>query len=288
MTKYAVPQPDARARLAEEHALTLPYPPHPGYGPLQQQPQPRNGFGITALVVGLIGICIGLIPLFGLGAIIAGIVAVIFGLLGFGRARRGVATNKKMSLTGTIAGLIAGALGIWGLVIVDNAVSDLGNSLKGAAPSVAAPAAPADPASGNDPAGQEQSTTGEFGQKITWPDGVAVSVSKPEPYKPSGSAAAGPAARFVSMKVTLTNGSDKDLAATGTTLSATANGTPAEQVFDSAKGLNGSPNSTVLPGKSVTFTIAFGLPSKSAADLQVELRPGFGIGYQPAIFTGQV
>ena len=185
----------------------------------------------------------------------------------------------------TIAGLIAGALGIWGLVIVDNAVSDLGNKTKGAAPSVAAPAVAADPASGNDPASSEQSTTGAFGQKITWPDGVAVSVSKPEPYKPSSSAATGPgAARFVSMKVTMTNGSAKDLSASGIVLSATANGSPAEQVYDSARA-NSSPSS---PGKSVTFTVAFGLSSKDPADIQVELQPGFGVGYQPAIFTGQV
>jgi hypothetical protein len=288
-TIHAVPEVNAWARFAKEFALTQPYSPQPGYGPLQQHQPHRNGFGITALVAGLVGICISLIPLFGLGAIIAGIIAVIFGLLGFDRARRGIATNTKMAITGTIAGLVAGALGICGLVIVDNAFSDLGNSLKGAAPSVAAPAAPAAPASGNDSGGQDQSTTGAFGQTITWPDGVAVSVSKPETYKPSSSASIGPgAARFVSMKVTVTNGSNKDLAATGADLSATANGAPAEQVFDSAKGLNGSPSSTILPGKSVTFTVAFGLPSKDPGDLQVELRPGFGIGYQPAIFTGQV
>ena len=59
-------------------------------------------------------------------------------------------------------------------------------------------------------------------------------------------------------------------------------------MFDSAKGIGGSPTSTVLPGKSVTYTVAFGLPRKERADLQVEVRPGFGFGYQPAIFTGQV
>src|SRR3954451_2623580 len=165
--------------------MTQPYPPHAGHGApqyYQQPPQPRNGFGITALVVGLIGICLGLIPLFGLGALIGGIVAVIFGLLGFSRARRGVATNRKMALSGTIAGLIAGALGIWGLVIVNNAFTDLGNSLQGAAPSVAAPAAAggvADKADESD----EASTTGAFGQKISWPDGVAVTVSEPKAYK---------------------------------------------------------------------------------------------------------
>jgi len=49
--------------------MTQPYLPNPGHGApqhYQQPPQPRNGFGITALVVGLIAICFGLIPLFGL------------------------------------------------------------------------------------------------------------------------------------------------------------------------------------------------------------------------------
>lgn len=270
--------------------MTQPYPPDPGQGApqyYQQPPQPRNGFGITALVVGLIGICLGLIPILGLGAVISGIVAVVFGLLGFSRARRGVATNKKMALFGTIAGLIAGALGIWGMVIVNNAFTDLGNSLHGAAPSVAAPTASAAPSAADSAA--KEPTTGAFGQNITWPDGVAVTVSVPKAYKPSNSAAGGQAAsRYVSMTVTLTNGSDKNIEATGTSLSATANGAVADQVFDSAKGIGGSPTSTVLPGKSVTYTVALGLPSKDPVDLQVEVRPSFGFGYEPAIFTGQV
>ena len=267
--------------------MTQSYPPHAGYGPPQQyQLQPRNGFGITALVVGLIAICLGFIPLFGLGAIIGGIIAVVFGLLGFARARRGVATNKKMSLIGTIAGVLAGALGIWGLVIVSNAFTELDNTIKGAAPSAAAPVAPGTPANASAPV--EESTTGAFGQKYTWPDGVAVTVSGPKAYRPSSSAATSQAAvRYVSMTVTLTNGSDKNVEATGTSLAVTANGAPAEEVFDSAKGIGGSPTSTVLPGKSVTYTVAVGVPTKEKADLQVEVRPSFGLGYQPAIFTGQ-
>jgi hypothetical protein len=267
--------------------LTQSYPPHAGFGPPQQyQPQPRNGFGITALVVGLIAICLGLIPLFGLGAIIGGIIAVVFGLLGFARARRGVATNRKMAMIGTIAGVLGGALGVWGLVIVNNAFTELDNTIKGAAPSAAAPAAPGAPA---DPGAPDQaSTTGTFGQNITWPDGVAVTVSEPKAYRPSSSAAASrAAARYVSMTITLTNGSDKNVEATGTTLAVTANGTPADEVFDSAKGIGGSPTSTVLPGKSVTYTVAFGVPTKEQTELQVEVRPGFGFGYQPAIFTGR-
>jgi len=116
--------------------LTQSYPPHAGYGPPQQyQPQPRNGFGITALVVGLIAICLG---------------------------------------------------------------------FKGAAPSAAAPAAPGAPTDASTPV--EESKTGAFGQKYTWPDGVAVTVSGPKAYRPSSSAATSQTAvRYVSMTVTVTN-----------------------------------------------------------------------------------
>ena len=262
------------------------YGPPPGYGPPQYPPQPRNGFGITALVVGLVAICLGLVPLFGLGAIMGGIVAVIFGLLGFARTRRGLATNRIMSLAGTGAGVVAGALGVWGLVIVGNAFTELDNTLRGAAPSAAAPVGP-DTAVG-DTTGEEAPTAGAFGQTYTWPDGLAVTVSEVKAYRPSSSAATGQAAaRYVSMSVTLSNGSEKNVEATGTTLVATINGAPADQVFDSAKGIGGSPTSTVLPGKSVTYTVAFGVPAKEQADLQVEVRPGFGFGYQPAIFVGR-
>ena len=161
--------------------MTQAYPPPAGYGFVQQRSphQPRNGFGITALVVGLIAICLGLIPLFGLGAIIGGIVAVTFGSLGIGRARRGVASNKKMSVTGVIAGVLAGALGVWGLVIVGNAFNELSSTINGARPSIGVPAgAPAAP--GGTSAADPESTTGAFGQSITWPDGVAVTVLAPE------------------------------------------------------------------------------------------------------------
>jgi hypothetical protein len=114
-------------------------------------------------------------------------------------------------------------------------------------------------------------------------------VAEPQAYQPSNSAATSQAAaRYVSLTVTLTNGSDKNVDAMGTTLAVTANDNAADQVFDSAKGIGGSPTSTVLPGKSITYTVAFKLPTKARADLQVEVRPSFGFGYQPAIFTGQL
>ncbi len=75
---------------------------------------PRNGFGITALVLALVGLVFGLVPFTGFLALILGLLAVLFGLLGWSRTRHGVATNPKMTVIGTVLGVGAAALGIWG------------------------------------------------------------------------------------------------------------------------------------------------------------------------------
>ena len=108
--------------MTREFAMTTPGPPPPGgyppppphgqyYYPLP--PAPRNGFGITALALALIGLVFGLVPFTGFLALILGILAVLFGLLGWSRTRKGIATSG-MAGTGTVLGVGAAALGIWG------------------------------------------------------------------------------------------------------------------------------------------------------------------------------
>lgn len=66
---------------------------------------PRNGFGVAALVLGLLAVVLFWTVI---GGIVLGILALIFGLLGRARAKRGEATNGGMS----IAGVVLGALGL--------------------------------------------------------------------------------------------------------------------------------------------------------------------------------
>ncbi|MEU6299594.1 DUF4190 domain-containing protein [Streptomyces erythrochromogenes] len=95
------------------------YPGYPGY-PAQQgypfpgayQPYgrpPSNGFGITALVLGILAV-VGCITSF--VAVALGIGAVVFGALGKGKANRGEADNGGMALAGIILGAIGIALGL--------------------------------------------------------------------------------------------------------------------------------------------------------------------------------
>lgn len=76
-------------------------PPSYGYTPPPAAPAPRNGFGTTALVLGILGAIFAVIPIIGVIAWPMVIIGLIFGILGIQRARKGVATNKGMSIAGT-------------------------------------------------------------------------------------------------------------------------------------------------------------------------------------------
>ncbi len=92
------------------------YPPGPYPGPYPPPPQqpyagyappptgPRNGLGITALVLAIAALvfCWSVF-----GGIILGICAVIIGFVGRGRAKRGEATNGGVAIAGIVLGFLA-------------------------------------------------------------------------------------------------------------------------------------------------------------------------------------
>lgn len=82
------------------------YPPPPmPYGDYVGGPPPaRNGLGIAALIVGIIGL-VGSISI--VGGVVLGIAAVVLGLLGRARVKRGEATNGGVALAGIVLGVLA-------------------------------------------------------------------------------------------------------------------------------------------------------------------------------------
>lgn len=116
------------------------------WGPPPNYPQavlaPRNGLGIAALVLGICGVLSGLIPFFFWFALIAGVIGLILGLVGFGRTRKGRATNRKTSIAGVLLSTGAIAMGIWGAVILFQATDQLMKDLGSATDSAPAAVAP--------------------------------------------------------------------------------------------------------------------------------------------------
>lgn len=141
--RYDQPAPDPHAR---PQAYGVP-PQPPGYGmppvpPGYHRRQMKNGLGVAALVLGIIGIPFGLIPLLFFIAGTLGLLAVIFGLVGRSRAGKGTASNGGMALAGAILGLVSMGLATWGLVITVNAAKDVVTAVDQAVSSPAAVPSP--------------------------------------------------------------------------------------------------------------------------------------------------
>jgi hypothetical protein len=107
-----------------------PPPPYgaPQYGAPQYGGPPnlpaRNGFGVTAMVLGIISIVLFFIP----GVpVVLGVLAIVFAVLGRKRVGRGEATNGGIAIAGLvtgIVGLLIGAVVIVFLAFFADAISN--------------------------------------------------------------------------------------------------------------------------------------------------------------------
>lgn len=94
--------------------------------PQQQSPQPKNGLGTAALVLGILAAIFAFIPVAGVFiATPLALLALIFGIIGFTRAKAGTATNKGSSIAGSVLGVGAGVVMI---VITAAAVGSVDNA----------------------------------------------------------------------------------------------------------------------------------------------------------------
>jgi hypothetical protein len=96
---------------------------------------PRNGIGTAGFVLGLLGLIFSPIPLIGVVAWPLVLVGLVLSLVGFSRARRGVANNQGLA----IAGIVLSALG---LVVCILWVAAFGKAVGTAANSPAVPPVP--------------------------------------------------------------------------------------------------------------------------------------------------
>ena len=84
------------------------YPGQPGYGAsyggMSPNPTEKNWMGITALVLGILSVCCGVLT----------ILAIVFGVLGIQAANDGQADNKGLSIAGVVLGVICIILSIVG------------------------------------------------------------------------------------------------------------------------------------------------------------------------------
>lgn len=126
--------------------------------------------------------------------------------------------------------------------------------------------------------------TGVFGGNgFTWDDGIKVVIGKPKEFTPSEYAMFEPANKYIVFEITLTNGTDQPFDPTMVYVTGSSGGQEAVEVYDSDGDMKASPSTRVLPGKSVTWDIAFGV--ETAKDTVLEVTPDFD--HAPALFVAE-
>lgn len=113
----------------------------------------------------------------------------------------------------------------------------------------------------------------QFGETYTWEDGIAVTISKPKPFKPSESAAGGENGEALKFTVRIVNGTDAKYDPSLFSATVQSGNKEAEQVFDSAKEINGAPSTSVLKGREVEFPIVFAVSDPK--DIVMDVAPDY-------------
>lgn len=131
------------------------------------------------------------------------------------------------------------------------------------------------------PAPTPTSRTGVFGQTFTYDDGLAITVSPGKAFQPSRYAATDKKAAYVAFTITMVNGTGSSVDPTLFTASVQSGATEGTRVLDSESGLTSTPRTALLPGRTSTFPLGFGLDDP--ADVVMEVSPG--TDYDDTILT---
>ncbi|MDR6906405.1 hypothetical protein J2X63_002091 [Agromyces sp. 3263] len=258
-------------------------PQHPFTEPSNPGP---NVVGIIALIVAVTGLVFVFIP--ALSGVAWTLVLVAFVLSLIGLSLRGA---KWAAITGLVVSIIAAIVGIVMLVmLLFGWIGDVVAGVEDAVPDVPVPVFPVPEVPGaDDPNADDSAVAGNlrFGETMTWDDGVALTVSVPEPYTPSDFAVGATRATSVVFTLTLTNNSTGELQPLPLPTLTAGDQEVSEifdvgaEVFDPADDVGFPPTATIEPGGSVSWRVAWSLDDSSS--LTMEAAPN--LLYPSATFT---
>lgn len=256
---------------------TMVLPRHPFTEPSYAEPSNRdlNVVGVIALGVAIVGLVFAFIPALSGVAWILVPVAIVLSIIGL--SLRGA---KWPAVTGLVVSIIAAVVGV--VMFVASVIGSIGTALDEldeAIPDVPGLPLPGQDDPGADPAPEQPEAPGAgslaFGETMTWDDGVALTVSAPEPYTPSEFAVGATRANHVVVTLTLTNGSTEDLQPLPLP-SMSAGDQEVSQIVDLGNDLLGPaddvgipPTATIEPGASISWRVAWSVDDPSSLTLQV-------------------
>lgn len=117
---------------------------------------------------------------------------------------------------------------------------------------------------------EPESSNPHFGDTYTWPDGLEVTISQPVEYTPSEYAVgAVEGETALAYDVTITNGTKEDVESLGINFTVASGGQEGTAIFDTDGGVE-MPTSTILPGKSLTWKIAYSVADPTDVQISVD------------------
>lgn len=106
--------------------------PAPPSQPSPQQPAPPpyqvvpgNGPATAAMVLGIVGVVLAMIPILGLFALPLGVLAIVFGAVGLRKHGKETPKGKGAAITGLVLGVLCFALAIFGMTVVNDAMNEV-------------------------------------------------------------------------------------------------------------------------------------------------------------------
>lgn len=234
--------------------------------PVVPQP-PKNGLGTAGFVLGLLAALFALIPIVGVIAWPLAILGLVFGIVGIGRARRGAATNKGLSVAGTVLAAVALVICVAWVAATGSAAQQVSSRLDRAPGAAGAPQLPG---------ASSGATPVPFGQVWTSSNGNTIVAGAPQHGVSESPLESGQS--VIRVRVTLTNHGQDQWSPVFTTFGGTLNGSPVQESAGEGDWMYSTP---IAPGASVTLTKVF-LGGTGDFTLTVSTPHG------TAFFTGRV
>lgn len=235
--------------------------------PYTPQPTPKNGLGTAGFVLGLLSALFAMIPIIGIIAWPMAFLGLIFGIVGISRVGKGVATNKGLSIAGTVLAAVGLVICITWAAALGSTAQQVGTELDRSATAPAAPQLPV---------GTSGDATVPFGQVWTSSNGNTIVAGAPETGISESPLESGES--VIRVAVTLTNNGQEEWSPVLTTFGGTLNGAPVQESMGEGDWMYSTP---IAPGASVTLTKVF-LGGTGDFTLTVSTPHG------TAFFTGQV
>lgn len=226
----------------------------------------NNVLGLIALGSSVLGLILGCIPVvFILGWILlfAGFVMGIIALVQKNKSKWAGITAIVVSVLGTILSMI---------IVFVVAVTALTESTDGEYST--STSSPSSSATSEETPAAADSSTGNIGDTYVWDDGVSLTISQPEAFKPSDTAAGAEDKELKDIQkytVTIKNDSDEAVDPILFTMTGNSGGKEAQQIFDSQKNIGSAPSTKIQPGKSVSFDVAYAMVDHKDASFDVSL-----------------